>query len=149
MKIKLIASNPSGFAIVCIDRNELEAMGLQHQSLTMQNRATRLLLRTIFDVLHRFCGMKRSGNYVTVACRPLRQGGCRFYLEFTREPSGRLYEFAEADDLLDAIGQLQKRTECEMSEWQIDNSGGDYRIYIPAEKNISKHALAILSEYSL
>ena len=147
MTIKLLPGNPCKSALVFCSEDEFFHMGITPDDLTLQNRKTRLLLARIFDLLREFAGLRREGYFVAVTCRPVNKGGGRFYIQFTDKPSGRLFEFREADDLLDAISQLQGKLN--LSHVNICHSDGEYRLYIPAGLHLSKNAAAILSEYSV
>ena len=150
MTIKLLTGNPCNMAMVSFSKNDFVHMGLRESEITLKNKKARQLLGMIFNALLEYGGLRREGNYVSVNCRPLKNGGCRFYIQFTDQPSGRLFAFAEADDLLDALSQLQKcGKEDILAEIEIFHSDGNYQIYIPAGLKISKNALAILSEYSV
>ena len=148
MTIKLLPGNPCKSALVFFSKDDFFQWGITPGDLTMQNRKSRLLMRQIFDLLRETAGLRRDGHFVSVICRPLKNGNARFYIRFTDEPSGRLFRFREADDLLDAVSQLRRREEIDLSEVSIDNSDGNYKIYIPADVKISEHSLALLREYS-
>ncbi len=150
MIIKLIAGNVCHSAIVSFTEDELSQLGLSGDRLSLQNRPTRLLMNGIFKALEKWCGLSRDGHFVTVACRPFRQGGCRFRVEFTRQPSARLYEFRCADDMLDAANQLLLgQPPFDIFHAEIQQRGEGFALYIPAEYSPCPAAAAILSEYAL
>lgn len=150
MIIKLLPGNPCHLAIVGFSQKELLRFGIGERELTLQNSKTRVLLVKTFALLRETAGLDRDGTYVSVVCRPLKSGGCRFTVDFTGEPSGRCFEYREADDLLDAVGQLRKRgQEDVLSKTAITDSGGTYKIYIPPDAALSEGDAALLSEYAI
>ncbi len=148
MKIKLPPENPCKSAFVSLSREELLYSGVTESEITLQNENTRLLLKNIFILLRETAGLYRDGNYVTVVCRPLKNGGCLFYIQFTAEPSNILYSFAGTDDLLDALSQLNRQSGAGLSGLAITSSQDAQTIYIPAQYHLSPAQIAILREYS-
>lgn len=146
MIIKLLPGNSGKSALVFFSKGEFLNSGLSVSDLTLKNRKTRLFLEKIFALLRETAGLQRDGNFVVVSCRPLKDGGCRFLMEFTDQPSGRLYNFNQADDLLDALNLLHGNV---VSKLEITNSGNVYKIYIPADAGLTEGELAVLDEYAM
>ena len=146
MIIKLLPGNPCNAALVSFSREEFFKLGLSESEITLQCRKTRLLLKNIFALLHETAGFDRDGNYVLVKCRPLNNGGCRFLIEFTDQPSGRLFYFHQADDLLDAVNRLSGEI---VPALEITRSGDAYQIYIPSGAGLTERELAVLNEYAM
>ena len=146
MIIKLLPGNTCNSAFVYFSRVDFLQTGMNPGEISLQSGKTLALLEQIFALLREFAGLSRDGHIVCVICRPLKNGGCRFLIQFTDIPGGRSFTFREADDLLDALNQL--RGELDVSEVRIDNPGGKFQIYIPAGFKISESSLAVLSEYS-
>ena len=121
-------------------------MGFFGSELSLKQRKTRLLLKKIFALLQEAAGLQRDGNYVLVKCRPLKDGGCRFLIEFTPQKSGRLFAFETADDLLDALNLLRSDIPFKL---EIIHSGDEYKIYIPAGAGLTAGEQAALSEYAV
>lgn len=149
MIIKLMPGNPCQSALVSFSKNDFTQIGIRQNELTLKNSKTRRLLGVFFELLREYTGLRRDGKYVSVMCRPSKNGGCRFYIQFTDTPSGRLFSFETADDLLDTLNQLRGRGQCDLSQWKIYRSSGNYKIYIPDKERLSPAALAILNEYSI
>ena len=149
MIIKLLPGNLCNSALVSLSKDEVSSFGVGWSDLSLENRNMRKLITEMLVMLETICGLRRDGNIVGVACRPMKTGGCRFYIQFTDRPGRILFSFAQSDDLLDALSQLQ-RSEGNVifSKLKIVDSGGKYKIYIPAEMKMSENALAILSEYA-
>ena len=148
MMIKTLPGNPCHSVMVCLSENELLSAGLTAGEISLQNRNMKLLMRSIFRLLREAVGLCREGNYVAVACRPLKNGGCRFFIQFTCQPSGRVFVFENADDLLDAISQLNRHTQRCFTKMEITRSGDRYMTYIPAEWSLSEQERYLLDEYS-
>ena len=146
MIIKLLPGNTGKSALVDFSKRELLNIGLSGSDLTLKKRKTRLLLAKIFALLHEAAGLQRDGNYVLVKCRPMKDGGCRFYIQFTVQPSGRLFAFETADDLLDALNLLRGDIP---SKLEITHPGGNYQIYIPSCAGLTEGELAAMDEYAV
>lgn len=148
MIIKILSGNPCISVLVRFSEGELSEMGLNAGSLTLRSKSTRLLLMGTFDLLREVWGIRRDGHYVTVICRPIKNGGFNFFIQFTGAPSGRLFVFSDADDMLDAISGLRKMTQCDLSKLDITVCGEKYKIYIPANAEIPECGFSMLNEYS-
>ena len=129
MIIKLLPGNPCNAALVSFSREEFFKLGLN-----------------IFALLHETAGFDRDGNFSMVLCRPWKNGGCRFLIEFTDQPSGRLFYFHQADDLLDAVNRLSGEI---VPALEITRSGDAYQIYIPSGAGLTERELAVLNEYAM
>ena len=146
MIIKLLPGNTGKSALVDFSKGELLNIGLSGHDLTLKKRKTRLLLAKIFALLHETAGFDRDGNFSMVLCRPWKNGGCRFLIEFTDQPSGRLFYFHQADDLLDAVNRLSGEI---VPALEITRSGDAYQIYIPSGAGLTERELAVLNEYAM
>ena len=146
MIIKLLPGNPCNSALVSFSEDECLHFGMKESEITLQNKKLRLLLERIFALLRETAGLDREGNYSMVLCRPLKNGGCRFYILFTNHPSGRLYFFNQADDLLDALNRLRGDI---VPALEITRSGETYQIYIPSGVELTAGETAILNEYAM
>lgn len=148
MKIKLIGR---GVAEVVLNQSELSACGVSAEHLSPQSSDGQRFLYGIFDTLEAFCDLRRGGHFTFVEYRPYLSGGCRLSVGFTDQPSGRLYAFDSADDLLDAINQLHYNEYCNTENMNIHQSGDKFFMffpYFPSNDENTRHNLAILSEYS-
>ena len=144
MKIKLISSNS---AEVLMDKRELDFCGVMAKGMTFRSYCSREMLQRIFDALEAFCGLNREGKFALVECHPYNNGGCRLEFLFSDEQSHRLYIFDSADDMLDAFNNLSYSEYFNTSHMNIQPVEGKFFVYILETAKISKHNLAILSEY--
>lgn len=151
MRIQLIGR---GVAEVVLSSGELSACGVSAEHLSPAFSDGRRLLYLIFDALEDICGLRRDGHFTFVECRPYINGGCRLSVGFTDEPSGRLYAFDRADDLLDALNHLRYNEYCNTENMNIHQSGDKFFMFFPRLPNdlqaepANRHNLAVLSEYS-
>lgn len=148
MKIKLI---DSGVAEIVLSNAELSACGVSAESLSPDSLDGQRFLYEVFDALEALCGLRRDGHLTFVEYRPYLSGSCRLSVGFTDCPSGRLYAFDSADDLLDALNQLHYNEYCNTENMNIHQSGDKFFMFFPSFPShdaFSRHNLAILSEYS-
>ena len=146
MIIKLLPGNTCNSAFVYFSRVDFLQTGMNPGEISLQSGKTLALLEQIFALLREFAGLSRDGHIVCVICRPLKNGGCRFYILFTNHPSGRLYFFNQADDLLDALNRLRGDI---VPALEITRSGETYQIYIPSGVELTAGETAILNEYAM
>jgi hypothetical protein len=145
MKIKFITSHN---AAVMMNREELAECGVNAADISFDASSERKLMTMIFEALEVFCGLSRDGKFTLVECRPYLNGGCRCAIQFIDEPSPRLYIFDSADDMLDAINNLNYNEYFSTSHMDIQQVENKFFMYIPQTQNLSAHNLAILSEYA-
>lgn len=148
MTVKFLAGKSRLSAIVTLCREELAAAGTRPGELTLLRPSARRILLRAVELTADCAGISRDGRFVTVACRPLKSGGCRLTVDFRTEPSDRLFVFDCCDDMLDALRLLAAREDFDLSSAITEKNGPDYYIRTPASQSLSPAALCILSEYS-
>lgn len=146
MKIKFITSHD---AEVVMDCEELSAYGVTAANMSFCGYSGRRLMTLIFDALKDLCGLSREGKFTFVECHPYSNGDCRFEFKFIDESSPRLYIFDSADDMLDAMNNLDYKKYFNTSHMDIQHVENKFFMYIPQTEKMSEHNLAVLSEYCM
>ncbi|MBQ4397184.1 MAG: hypothetical protein II828_06640 [Clostridia bacterium] len=147
MQIKLIEPT---VAEILLPKETLAAFGLTADRITPRRADARKLLTVLFDLLESLCGLRRDGCFTFAECRPYINGNCRLCVGFTRLPSQRLYAFACADDLLDALSRVRYISSSDV--FRVEPSGDRFLLYYaqsPDNQINAAHNLAVLSEYAM
>jgi hypothetical protein len=134
-----------------LTRAELDGFGVDADAFSPDSHGGRRLMQCLFDAADTLCGLRRNGHLTFMEYRPYINGGCRVRLGFTQQPSARLYAFANADDLLDALVQLRGCGDWNVIARQISRKGEQFWLRVPPntdEEGTQRHDLAILSEYA-
>ena len=146
MQIKLIEPT---VAEILLPKETLAAFGLTADRLSPRRADGRKLMTFLFDLLESLCGLRRDGCFTFVECRPYINGNCRLCVGFTRQSSDRLYAFACADDLLDALSRLRGISLSDA--FRVESSEDAFLLYYaesPDNQMNAAHNLAVLSEYA-
>lgn len=137
MEIQHIGSNKF---IVGLSRTDMEQLDITYDTMDYSNIETRRVIWTILDTVRKRTGkdVDPSGNLMIEAA-PDNAGGC--FLMFTVPVSKKnigtviskncqayIYEFENADNMLDMLSALKNDTESE-----IFTDGTKYRVEIPVE----------------
>ncbi len=149
MKIKLMENC---VAEITMEPTELVAFHVNAEDFSPRLPAVQGLLTCLFDVLETVGGLRRGGHVTFMECRPYISGRCLLRIGFTHQPGGRIYVFACADDLLDALNQLRCHDYFNKNIAEIHQSESEFLLYLPPQSSlgsVSAHDLAILSEYTL
>lgn len=151
MKMKLMEQN---VAQITLEKSDLAAFGIQAQEFSPAQPNGQRLLLMLFQVLEEIGGLRRNGHFTFVEFRPYINGNCRICIGFSNQPSGRLYTFACADDLLDALHLLRRKEQHyhNTEDVKIHRSGDKFFMYFSDLSDHSPdtlHNLAVLSEYAI
>ena len=148
MKMQIRLIEPT-VAEILLSKETLAAFGLTADRLSPRRANGRKLMTFLFDLLESLCGLRRDGCFTFAECRPYINGNCRLRVGFTRQPSDRLYAFACADDLLDALSRLRGISLSDA--FRVESSEDAFLLYYaesPDNQMNAAHNLAVLSEYA-
>ena len=149
MTIKLVEGNTYKNAQIRLDASELECFGVRPAGFSLTREKPRLLVSGLFRMLLLLWWLVVGLFVGAVAFRPLSGGGGRFDFIFTGLPCGRLFQFADADDLLDALRLLSRNGAADTTDMTVSREGNRFMLYVPADKWLSPTALCLLDEFRI
>ncbi len=143
MKVKCLSSHS---AEITLTESELEFMEISVGEISFCNTKMRRLFLLFFRLLESACGFVRDGKVILMECAPVEDGHA-FYFDFTDVQGDRVYIFEKADDMLDAMNHLNYNDYFNTSSMDIQPMGGKFLMHITQSCRLSRHNLAVLSEY--